>query len=1135
MPPLHVNSLIPAAAVLLATFGTSHATRPHNRRRLNTGSHCDSDPHLKGLRMHRIAVFLILFLCSNAALAFDPRTHLWVAQQVLNDVVPDGTLSIDGKEYEIDPHTVAALRKHPEIFRMGNIGPDAHPDLIVGQVFLHPGSAAGWGADDWAKWLDTTASSDGGLEARAYVAGYWCHMAGDVLMHSYINTYAGDYFVLTDEQEVELRHFALEHYIGDRTPPLKDHDGQQVEIFDLGVPKKFLARTLILNDTAADQYIKYPGYAPHLLALYRLHKSVHDMRVLVEKFQAPAESRLADLDRLRKEALDNVDALGARIAMETLSLQPLIASVDILRKAVDLQEALNRPIEEAASTAEKAVIAASREVSRLEAEMEDSTRRQLVEIPAAISNAELSINTFTTQIQNWSKEIEDQTVNVSKLSGWKNTAQREVDSLASELDGFLGRWVPGYKKVKDKLNGARTTLDKLSEQLAKAEMNVRNAADNLALVRSQLDAEKEKLSKWVAEKASVENVIEQLRHAGDVARDVLQQANDEVGNVSEGLAAARHALAEKVKPFDEARHKLDGLRDLLQKLEEEKNRAIEQVRDFTAEIHSLADLTDGLFTGGVSDILQNWENDIVSATEAYIEASSQALLATMRGENPLTPIQDWFVCWAPVFTGIPGEIAQVGCKAQAYARELSEKMTTLAEELAMKTPLVRDLYSEYSKLKEIMFEQLIDASIDIADHVFGEAFTKFYTLHAREWTDQDLQNVFSSDSSGKQLLIIEDIVKRVRKDLWPDEPTDTFVPETFVPSTHAVTLAKLTLLKIDGIDKLTANYGVTEESLYASESPDPMRRNYLYPNQAGFVNILYRAVRSIDGNQQWRGVGLPYLRRNEASENTERNKFGYCRSDDPYNGFRLWTDSAYRTKVFGKLFPGELKIKSLAPGLTDLIPDSLQNCEDSLLACQLCSPDTGSISTVPTAPSAPAIRTAEEREAIKKQRALQIVDVPYVRLIERIDGKSQQQVEDAIREDTRVKLATEIRDEILNELRHSQRWGESYDLSFREAVKKSKPLLVIVRTATPSGDFVFDKLIADGLQAKLLDSFVVCKINLDAEAAQQLLRNRAGTTLPIAFLIDARTRRIVQSYEGVTTELAWGEVLVGSAKAIGIR
>src|SRR5262249_15031059 len=146
---------------------------------------------------------LSLLTLAQVALAHDPRTHVWVGQQVLNDVIPDGKVTIGGHEFPVPAARVNALRAHPEMYRMGHIGPDAHPDIVVGQSFIHPGvpDRDGWGADRWAEWIQRRADESGDAEAIAYSAGFWGHFAGDIVAHSYVNTYAGDYFVLGDEQE----------------------------------------------------------------------------------------------------------------------------------------------------------------------------------------------------------------------------------------------------------------------------------------------------------------------------------------------------------------------------------------------------------------------------------------------------------------------------------------------------------------------------------------------------------------------------------------------------------------------------------------------------------------------------------------------------------------------------------------------------------------------------------------------------------------------------------------------------------------------------------------------------------------------------------------------------------------------
>jgi hypothetical protein len=117
-----------------------------------------------------------LFLCGltfwfgacDRAAAWSLKTHVWIAQQVLNDAA-DGQLTIAGGTYAIPPPVLNALRLHPDRYRMGSLGPDVFPDPVVGQMTTHPGVGGGWQTDDWLKHLLTTATT--GDRVRLRVCG----------------------------------------------------------------------------------------------------------------------------------------------------------------------------------------------------------------------------------------------------------------------------------------------------------------------------------------------------------------------------------------------------------------------------------------------------------------------------------------------------------------------------------------------------------------------------------------------------------------------------------------------------------------------------------------------------------------------------------------------------------------------------------------------------------------------------------------------------------------------------------------------------------------------------------------------------------------------------------------------------
>jgi hypothetical protein len=107
---------------------------------------------------------------------------------------------------------------------VGNIGPDALPDIVAGQTLVHPGLASGRKTNDWLRFLLT--KSRGNALGTVFTYGYLGHAAAEVFAHTYVNQYAGDVFELADEQLVEQRHVALESFIARFDAPLQDGSGR---------------------------------------------------------------------------------------------------------------------------------------------------------------------------------------------------------------------------------------------------------------------------------------------------------------------------------------------------------------------------------------------------------------------------------------------------------------------------------------------------------------------------------------------------------------------------------------------------------------------------------------------------------------------------------------------------------------------------------------------------------------------------------------------------------------------------------------------------------------------------------------------------------------------------------------------
>jgi hypothetical protein len=184
-----------------------------------------------------IASAAVALMVAGSAHAFGLRTHLYIADQVHADLA-DCNLSLPGGKVASPPDEVCkAIQDNRGAFLAGALGPDAFPDLLVGQTYVHPGTVDGLQAADWLERVLLEAKSDREI---AFAYGQMIHASGDVFAHTYVNNYAGDVFEITARwgKEVEERHFLLEKYIDQRL----DYEAP-VETLD--VPAELLVRTMV--------------------------------------------------------------------------------------------------------------------------------------------------------------------------------------------------------------------------------------------------------------------------------------------------------------------------------------------------------------------------------------------------------------------------------------------------------------------------------------------------------------------------------------------------------------------------------------------------------------------------------------------------------------------------------------------------------------------------------------------------------------------------------------------------------------------------------------------------------------------------------------------------------------------------
>ncbi|CDZ32787.1 Hypothetical protein NGAL_HAMBI1146_00390 [Neorhizobium galegae bv. officinalis] len=233
-------------------------------------------------RLSSCAMFLALACLPTQALAFKIDVHIWIAQQVLNDI-QDGDIDLkignQSRSLRINDRYLQALRHHPKQFLKGSLGPDAFPEVLVGQMAIHPSITSGWGTSDWLQHLlnDPNLSD----EELAFALGYLTHASADVFAHTFVNRYAGDLFELEDHEWAAIRHIHIESFVSNYLPPLFS-GGRSILPIDavktngrIEIPSSLLLRKFFLNKTAIDQF-KLSGSAPHLTAVFDLHRNLED-------------------------------------------------------------------------------------------------------------------------------------------------------------------------------------------------------------------------------------------------------------------------------------------------------------------------------------------------------------------------------------------------------------------------------------------------------------------------------------------------------------------------------------------------------------------------------------------------------------------------------------------------------------------------------------------------------------------------------------------------------------------------------------------------------------------------------------------------------------------------------------------
>lgn len=255
---------------------------------------------MRGCGVAALTVAALLF--TTDAKAFKIQTHVASANRTLDQLagkiddtktLPD-TLVFDvaGRRFELQvsvKEAYVAIQKQPAFFRGGVIGPDAFPDIFMGQGYLHGNQNLKAGeltetlTQGVVKALEHDLSvpledrngvsqlrsvdhamallehlQNGGYafrgeerqQALAFIMGFFSHGVGDSFAHAWVNQYAGGAWAyeaghgLFGWETEELKHVAIEGLIDARVPGvLQNINGQTggaLDRMDVRAPVAFL-------------------------------------------------------------------------------------------------------------------------------------------------------------------------------------------------------------------------------------------------------------------------------------------------------------------------------------------------------------------------------------------------------------------------------------------------------------------------------------------------------------------------------------------------------------------------------------------------------------------------------------------------------------------------------------------------------------------------------------------------------------------------------------------------------------------------------------------------------------------------------------------------------------------------------
>jgi hypothetical protein len=452
--------------------------------------------YLMALSKLLLATAIVVICGSNGTRAWKVDAHVWIAAEVLKDAI-DGTISLKvgdtNVRINLPPRHAAALRAHPRLYLLGSLGPDAFPDVLGGQMVIHPSYRGGWGTADWLRRLMDTPNMSS--EEIAFTLGYLSHAAADTFAHTFVNQYAGDVFHAFDHSTAATRHIFIEGLVSNYLPPISAPGlgiprdaasllrGRRERI---QFPERLIRDRILLSGEAAEQFGR--GGAIHLSLAYGLHRDLGNLikqggpldqlqakikDFIVELYLGiPVDDRITrELNRLENNLTDKLNDTAARLKpiLDDLNSQltkieglPDKVAGEAMKGAVDVADQLSR-LQTQIDELRNRAVGAKNDIDELKRRGQDTVEKQ-------ICDREVKLLTGGVACLLW-KAVREASEAMNDAINRLNEAERTIAKTTSDI-------ATKNRELKDAISSGMALLRQLHEFNRLARSAVIAAATN---------------------------------------------------------------------------------------------------------------------------------------------------------------------------------------------------------------------------------------------------------------------------------------------------------------------------------------------------------------------------------------------------------------------------------------------------------------------------------------------------------------------------------------------------------------------------------------------------------------------------------------------------------------------------------